>query len=155
MMMTANWISRLLLWILLLIAALDCSSARFGRSSDDDRVDADPADGTAPLIINNPALLRIKKGISFVPQRSHLDEVLSWKIEEIDLVCHLTNGEKEKLRLAGQGDVKRFLDRAHELETTLQSVHGPLQIDNAVREWDSLKRLMTSGIFEEGSLFSK
>ena len=155
-MVTPNWISRRSLWTFLLTAALACSSARFGRSSDDDDpVDAGAADGPAPLTINNPALLRIKKGISFVPQRSHLNEVLAWKIEEIDLVCHLTNGEKEKLRLAGKGDVTRFLDRAHELKAALPSVNGPPQVDDAVHEWDSLKELMTSGIFEEGSLFSK
>lgn len=154
--MPANWISRRWLRILLLTAALAFSSARDSRSSDDDApVDADAADATAPPIINNPELLRIKKGFSFVPDRSRLDEVLSWKIVEIDLVCHLTNGEKEKLRLAGRGDVKRFLDRVHELEGTLQSVSGPPQIDIVVREWDSLKKLMTSGIFEDGSLFSK
>jgi len=153
--MTAYQISRRWLWILLLIAMLPCW-ARIGRSSDDDApVDADAANGIEPPLINNAALLRIKKGISSVPRRSQLAELLSWKIDEIDLVSDTTDGEKEKLRLSGQGDIKRFLDRVHELQTSLQSATDPPDIDSVAREWDSLKRLAKSGIFEEGSLFSK
>jgi len=154
--MTANWISRRWLQILLLSAGLAFTSARFSQSSEDDvPVDADEAE--SPLIINNnnADLLRIKKAIALGldPDRGRHEEILSWKIEDIDLVCRLTAGQKEKLRLAGQGDIQRFLDRAHQLRDTLQTVNEPPQIENVIREWDSLNKLMKSGIFEEGSLF--
>jgi hypothetical protein len=152
--MTANWICRRSLQIAFLTTALTCSSTQLSWSSSQDDT-PDDTDAPAPLIINDVELLRIKRGLSFVPDGGRLDGVLSWEITEIDRVCHLTNDEKQKLRLAGQGDAKRLLDRAHALEAALQSATGQPQIDKVVREWDSLKLILTSGIFEEGSLFSK
>src|SRR5262245_25324076 len=132
MMMTAKRIRRRL-WILLLTAALPCWTPWIGRSSEEDA----PVD-------DHSALLGVKNLSTVLP------EMLSWKIEDIDLVCHLTDAEKEKLRLAGRGDIKHFLERVQDLKASLKS---PTTL--AVRELGSLRRLMTSGLFEEGSLFSK
>jgi hypothetical protein len=152
----ASRISRRFLRVLLVAATLFYSSARTSRSSEDDiPVDSDIPEAMLPPIINNPVLLRIRKGISFLPDRGQLDGVLSRKIEDINRACNLTNSEKKKLRLAGHEDIKRFLGRTHQLEAALRSLSGPLQIDEVAREWDSLLRQSILGIFEEGSFFSK
>ena len=46
--------------------------------------------------------------------RNKLDSLLTMQIEEIDRSCTLTEAQKNKLRLAGRGDMKRFLDRVEE-----------------------------------------
>ncbi len=150
--MTGSWTDRRWLWALWLSAAITLSSIQFGRTADDDPVEDGAANQTPPQLIQDPVLLKIKKGLCFIPHRSHLEEVLAWKIEEIELVHPLNKDEKDKLRLAGMSDVKRLLDRVQDLETSLQSQNPKIDV---VGEWDSIQRLMKTGIFEQGSLLCK
>ena len=43
--------------------------------------------------------------------QSKLDSSLSLRIGGLERTCHITEAQKDKLRLAGRGDIKRFFDK--------------------------------------------
>ena len=51
--------------------------------------------------------------------RSKLDSLLTMQIDEIDRNSTLTEAQRNKLRLAGSGDIKRFVDRVEEKRSQL------------------------------------
>jgi hypothetical protein len=53
--------------------------------------------------------------------RQVLHSQLTVQIEIIDRACRLTDAQKKKLRLAGQGDIKRFFDRYEKAKRNSQS----------------------------------
>ncbi|MBI3866088.1 MAG: hypothetical protein HY290_29775 [Planctomycetia bacterium] len=105
-----------------------------------------------PRRIADRAIYRLAGGNDedYAEIRCELDASLERKLEAVDQVCHLTGAQKCKLRIAGRGDIKRFLDRVESVRTHLESA---LAMDddfpglgaNAIRR----------GLFEQGSLFSK
>jgi len=145
--MAANSISHRFSLILMLAAALVWPPAISAQNSDDEKpIDAE---AVAPLH-------RLLSQLTITaPSRVRLLEELSWKIEDVDTACRLTEVQKEKLRLAGQGDVKRFLDRIDGVQARLQSAQTSGEYDEIGNECDALKRLLKSGLFEEGSYFAK
>ncbi|HEX4589670.1 MAG TPA: hypothetical protein VH120_07055, partial [Gemmataceae bacterium] len=58
--------------------------------------------------------------------RRRFEALLTLQLEEIDRACHLTDAQKQKLHLMGQGDLKRLFD-AYE-----QAKHRFNQMDNDV-----------------------
>src|SRR5262245_7835997 len=46
--------------------------------------------------------------------RGQLDALLRQKIESTDLICELTDDQKQKLLIAGRGDIERLIDRCAE-----------------------------------------
>jgi hypothetical protein len=97
--------------------------------------------------------------------RRRLDALLNQKIKAVEKFCRLTDAQKQKLQLAGRGDIKRFTDRMEALRPAFQQVHVVVNEDDA-REvstwagtlaWDAktLRTTLRLGLFEEGSLFAK
>ena len=87
---------------------------------------------------------------------------LDQEIDAVERTCELTSGQKEKLRLAGRGDVKRLLDRAAEIGARFESVGGIDDLDDFAKwaeivaaELGTIRPLLDSGPFDENSLFSK
>ena len=93
--------------------------------------------------------------------REHLLQRIEQEIDVVDRICNLSNEQKDKLRLAGRGDIKR-LDRADAISTRIEKVSG---IGNLVdfakwaeelsAELEALRPILTSGSFDENSLFVK
>jgi hypothetical protein len=97
--------------------------------------------------------------------RRRLDALLNQKIIAVDQFCQLTENQKQKLQLAGRGDIKRFTDRVESLRPAFQQVHVIVD-ENDAREvstwagklaWDTktLRSTLGLGLFEDGSLFAK
>jgi hypothetical protein len=88
----------------------------------------------------------------------HLDR----QIDAVDRVCRLSAAQREKLRLAGRGDVKRLLDRAAALSARLEN-HGPLRDAEEFVSWaralyddaEALRLDLEGGTFAAKSLFAK
>lgn len=85
----------------------------------DDSVDEKINDGDlAPAERQDPDegffALMLRDGVqdtSAAATRARLRVVLKWKIASVEWVCELAEVQKEKLRLAGRGDIERLIDR--------------------------------------------
>jgi hypothetical protein len=81
---------------------------------------------------------------------------LKQKIDEIGNVCELSQLQKAKLSLAGQGDIQRFVSRVDDLKSKCQT--GPVTQEEfraLSQSAQSLRAEYQQGLFESGSLFSK
>ncbi|MHC5538038.1 hypothetical protein ACYOEI_07370 [Singulisphaera rosea] len=88
--------------------------------------------------------------------RETLHLLLNVKIAEIDRSCRLSEKQREKLALAGRGDITRFLD---ELETVRQRIRSDMgdqtQQFRNIERFQVLRSRSRTGLFEEGSVFAK
>ncbi len=88
--------------------------------------------------------------------RNRLDSLLSLQIEDVERTCGLTEDQKKKLRLAGKGDVKHFFDRVAEKKRKFQLVKNDQnQIGQIFQEIQPLQLTLSSGPFDQGSMFHK
>jgi hypothetical protein len=95
--------------------------------------------------------------------RARLLRRLRANVESVDRVCRLTDAQKQKLKLAGRGDIKRLSDRIEDLRERLQSRYfadeNGRQLEAMARELSRigspLRREMELGPFGDGSLFAK
>ncbi len=92
-------------------------------------------------------------------QRRWLDAVMAKKVTAINRVCGLSEEQKQKLELAGRGDIKRLVDRIDALRRKFQTIrregadsNGPNAIDGEV---SIVKGILRSGPFGDDSLFAK
>lgn len=88
--------------------------------------------------------------------RQSLNEKLLLAIQEVQKVCTLSDDQIQKMRLAGRGDQARFFRRFEEVKTQiLKNTNAPEELAPAVRELPTLRILLESGLYGEGSLFQK
>jgi hypothetical protein len=89
-----------------------------------------------------------------VPARTKLESALVLRIDDLDRVCTMTEVQKHKLKLAGQGDIKRFFDRVAELKRKVgRGQPDPNQ--NIWQEVQPLQNELNTGLFGDESLFAK
>jgi hypothetical protein len=88
-----------------------------------------------------------------------LREILARKVAALDRIHGLSESQKEKLKLAGRGDIKRLEDRlASQRQNFLappRVVRGNQVIQFRDPETSALRALMKSGPFGDDSLFVK
>ena len=88
--------------------------------------------------------------------RARLASLLTLQIEEADRACGLTDAQKDKLRLAGKGDVKHFFDDVAEKKRRFQLVKNDQnKIGEIFQEIQPLQGVLNSGPFQDDSIFSK
>ena len=64
--------------------------------------------------------------------------------------------QKNKLQLAGRGDMKRFLDRVEEKRSLYKGLKvDQIKIGEIYQQIQPLKSTLSSGLFGEGSIFFK
>jgi hypothetical protein len=88
--------------------------------------------------------------------RRRLDSSLILHLEAIDRSSQLTEAQREKLRLAARGDIKRFFDRYETAKQKFQLVKDDQQKMQQI--WQDISPLQTSmqaGLFDGDSLFYK
>jgi hypothetical protein len=125
---------------------------------DDDKA-ADAAIAVLPRVqLDEQGFLRIlfsgPKSINAV--RAVLEFRLEQQLEVIGRECELTPKQIATLRLAGQGDIKRFLDRVNEVCARFQLAQGDRnQINSLLRESKWLQVALANGVSGDGSLFAK
>lgn len=91
--------------------------------------------------------------------KARLDFSLVQKIESLDAICHLTDKQKQRLTLAGRGDITRLLDR---VEAMRKKFHVIYHNEEHVYDLDLLDpqtcqdwKLLLEGPFGEQSLLAK
>jgi hypothetical protein len=87
---------------------------------------------------------------------AHMESMLARRIEGAEKQHPLTVQQKEKLRIAGRGDIKRLLDRIEDERKQFDSLRADLRgCQRFLRGLLSLQQTYREGPFSEGSLFSK
>jgi hypothetical protein len=97
------------------------------------------------------------------PPRDELQACLMREIERVDRIFGFSPMQKQKLQLAGQGDIIRLVDRFEELRRKLLTtfadgdhINGLVNLKNEVQQQGStLRRKFAFGPFDKDSLFSK
>jgi len=88
--------------------------------------------------------------------RRRLDMELTMGIIEIERACKLTDSQKQKLRLAGRGDIKRFFDRYEDVKQKAEASEQDEQKGQEIwQDINSLQTTLMAGIFGEHSLLIK
>lgn len=77
-------------------------------------------------------------------------------VESVDRSCHLTKEQRDKLRLAGQGDYARFKREVDELRAEcVGKSYDQNEIGNIYQKFQPLTQRYQSGLLGDKSLFSK
>jgi len=91
-----------------------------------------------------------------------LDNRLKLKLEEIDRVCGLTEAQRQKLQLAGRGDISRLIERAERLRAKCDRCREISDLNEFQRwttvlksEASAVRSLSSSGPLNADSLLSK
>jgi hypothetical protein len=88
--------------------------------------------------------------------RDRLGSLLTLSIDEADRACKLTEPQKKKLRLAGHGDLKRFLERVEEARRVFRQLnHDQNNINQIYQETVPLSATLRTGLFGDDSFFGK
>jgi hypothetical protein len=85
--------------------------------------------------------------------RNKLDSSLVLRIQDLERTCNITEGQKNKLRLAGRGDIKRFFDKVEAIRRKFQQ--GQNDPNNIWQEIQPLTIELNSGLFGDDSLYGK
>jgi hypothetical protein len=85
-----------------------------------------------------------------------LDSLLTLQIDDVSRMCSLSEVQKKKLLLAGRGDIKRFFDLVEEKRKKFEKVkQDQNKIGEIYQELVPLQAALNSGLFGDGSLYSK
>src|SRR5262245_30585105 len=88
--------------------------------------------------------------------RGRLDSQLQMRLDDLVASCGLSDAQRQKLHLAGRGDIKRFFDRIDELRRRFQTMKTDQnRIGEIMQAMQPLQMQLRSGIFDEASLFAK
>jgi hypothetical protein len=88
--------------------------------------------------------------------RTKLKEALELYTEDIDQACGLSDDQKQKLRLAGRGDINRFFRTFEEVKLKFQLIRNDQQKVNQIfQDVTPLQAQMTTGLFTRDSLLQK
>ncbi len=145
--------------IAVLIAAGHGPAAR-GQDFEDDAPEPVPPEARNEFVLNAQQFDQWVFGNSNVQgapgARKKMDTLLSLQIEEMDRTCGLSDSQKEKLRLAGRGDVERFFDRVEEKRRELQDKsYEQNKIGELYQQLQPFQATLNGGLFDDGSLFAK
>jgi hypothetical protein len=88
--------------------------------------------------------------------RDQLDKLLVSKILEVEQVFRLTHAQRQKLMLAGRGDLLRLLDVVEDARSEFQRARWDIdRLTELRKDLGFVDLRVTEGPFEMGSLFSK
>jgi hypothetical protein len=88
--------------------------------------------------------------------RGQLDVMLTTKIHEVERTLRLTPRQRQKLRLAGHGDIARLLDLVNDARKEFELAKSDIdRLAEVQRYLRSVDLRIVSGPFESSSLFAK
>lgn len=88
--------------------------------------------------------------------QSKLDTQLSLQVEDVARVCRLTEMQKQKMLLAGHGDIKRFFEKVDEKRKQFEKLKTDQnKVSQLYQELLPLRQMLQSGLFSQGSFYAK
>lgn len=89
-------------------------------------------------------------------QRKKLALELQLTIEEISRSCDLDKSQEEKLRLAGQADIRSFFNEYHIVRDKFMKVrHDQQEFNKIWNDIQPLQQKLGTGLFNQGSMLKK
>jgi hypothetical protein len=142
--------------VLIAIMAIRCCLAD-EETDEDTPVPVQEAAPDAALAQARAEYERTIKQLSVTVSRKQLDTFVRQKIAIVDRVCRLSGDQKQKLHLAGRGDIKRQRDRIEEIRTQFRLVDDDADKVTELRKKTQLLELGVTkpGLSDDGSLFIK
>ena len=78
------------------------------------------------------------------------------KIREIENICELTSAQREKLQLAGRGDIHHFFASVEEKRKEFEEVRkDQARFARFYQELQPLRFAIQRGLFGDGTIFAK
>jgi hypothetical protein len=143
--------------VFLLLTALGRggSPAR-AQSIDDDDEPVVVAPQQLHYLVNEAMFNRMVYG-NWTPEtaRNKLDSLLNLKIATVEKNSSISRAQKERIALAGRGDIKSIFDRIDDKKGVLDKQVDPLEYRKLTQELRPLQNLWQKDPFGEGSYFSK
>jgi hypothetical protein len=88
--------------------------------------------------------------------RNKLDALLDLSVDEVSRECSLSDIQRQKLLLAGRGDIKRFFEKVEEKRKKFDKLKTDQnKIGELYQELVPLQAALHAGLFGDGSLYSK
>ena len=87
--------------------------------------------------------------------RNKLDSLLTLQVDDVARMCTLSEAQKKKLLLAGRGDIKRFFDKVEEKRKKFAKVKNDQTKFNEIYRTGTAASALNSGLFGDGSIYSK
>src|SRR5262249_381854 len=88
--------------------------------------------------------------------RRRLDTILGLYIAAIDQSCKLTDAQREKARLCGRGDIKRFYDPYEKVKQKFQLFkNGQQKMQQIWQDINPLQVSLQAGLFQDDSFLGK
>jgi hypothetical protein len=160
-MLNLRNLDRLLLVVVLFAIV---GSSRVARAQDDEVVEdennARPVNAMAAVVVQQAQNFDQMDQWVFgrlggsAGARTKLDSSLLLRIDDLDRVCRLSEAQKNKLRLAGRGDIKRFFDRVEALKRKFQQAQNDPN-NNIWQEIQPLQVELNAGLFGDESIYTK
>ncbi len=149
-----------------LLAAASGHARGQAEADDEDADDAPPPQQAARLRMQRQRFANVDQNIeqwvfngkagAMGRGREWFDERLALALDEVDRVCHLSEAQKAKLRLAGRGDVKRFYTLMEAIRRKLRQVKDDQnKVNQAFQEIQPLQATVNAGPFGHTSIFAK
>jgi hypothetical protein len=149
-------VKRLFLSLILTATVLGfVGSAQIARGQEEDELEKPAAEEPQLLSDDNIYQWAFGNGENAAKVHTRLDLLLSLRVEYLEQICGITEGQKKKLQLAGRGDIKRVFDRVETSRTTLKSSKDNEERNQIIRELSNLQGSLQNTFFERESLFSK
>jgi hypothetical protein len=153
-----------------LAAALLCLAPAATRASDGEDDDlttrrAQDVEQRQPRVVRRPGVGRLQNIAASIdnwvfgfegggPPRERLQSLLREKIEQVARTTAVSEREKHKLQLAGEGDIQHFLDRVDQFKAKAQADEG-LDWPKVRAETAPLRVAFRGRVFGGDSLFAK
>jgi hypothetical protein len=88
--------------------------------------------------------------------RGRLDAQLAMRLDDVVASCGLDDAQRQKLHLAGRGDIKRIFDRIEQLRRQFQTVKTDQnRIGEIMQAMQPIQITLRTGTFGDTSLFAK
>jgi|GEM_PF-4079167 len=85
-----------------------------------------------------------------------LNSQLNVQVDAIAIACEVTPAQREKLLLAGRGDIYRFFDQVDIVRAKFQKIkHDQNKVNQIFTDIQPLQLTLTTGLFGEDSFFKK
>lgn len=89
-------------------------------------------------------------------EHSRLDVLLQIRIDDVERSCGTTAAQRDKLMLAGRGDIRRFFERVETVREKFEAIrHDIHRVNEVLRALRPLQAERSKGLFGVDSLYAK
>jgi hypothetical protein len=143
--------------VLVDLAVQDAAVQDAAEMEDEDFVEAAPAQAARPVMNDQQFDQWLFNSVGGAQQAAkRFETMLSVQADTVADVCGMAPEQKEKLLLAGRGDIARFFERVEASRKKFQLVKNDQnRINEVFQDIQPLQMAINAGLFNDGSFFHK